>query len=283
MTKRARLCRRVFARNCAIAAVLAIGTMTGAGAALADGGEGVVVTPSTPAAVPAKQYACVSAERAAADAQTASDVKTAADAKAASDAQAANAAVEHAKTLADNQAPLEERHAADVQVAITRQTADASAEAARQATDTKTVADAYLVEVADCQQAHGGVVPPALAIPAAVIPAVPAVLAAVPAIPAAALPVPAAVPGAGGLGAVEEMPGGLGANSVQTPAAEVATGRTASEILEDGTKLMWRWTIVAAWMVLLACGVMMAIGRDPRKVVPAGAAHVRRWVSTIRG
>lgn len=276
MTNMERRARRRAARACTVATAIAIGTMLGGGMALASGGD--TPAPVAPAVlVPQNTYMCKAAENAAADALNAAHARVAADATAAADKKSAEAALALVKSATDSQAAPEILHAANVQAAMATQAAEASQNVATGAAAAQAAADTLLNNVKACNEVNGNVSPPIPLLP----PEVPtALVPVVPLIPAGGVPgLPFAGTPAGGPAGIApadtpvSSPAVVAADqAVKTPGAEVVTGRNPSEALRETAGAVMRWATVAAWLILLATGIVLVAGRRRKHVAETGHA-----------
>ncbi len=268
--------RRRAARACTVATAIAIGTMLGGGMAAASGGDSTPAPVAPAVLVPQKTYACKAAENAAQDALNAANAQVAADTKAVADQKSAEAALALVKSATDSQVAPEILHAANVQAAMATQVAEASKNASTTAAAAQAAADSLLNDVKDCNEVHGNVSPPIPLLP----PEVPAAL-----VPGVTVPIiPAGVPLGGPVGTPAGGPAGIAPadtpvsspavvaadQAVKTPGAEVVTGRNPSDALRETAGAVMRWATVAAWMILLATGIILVAGRRRKHVAATG-------------
>jgi hypothetical protein len=283
--------RRALGPLARIAATTFVGVgiaFSSVGLAAADGGQNPVPAPVAP--MPVQTYACAAAEESAKAADAAQLAKTAADAKA---TEASKLATE-TRTAATNgmikHLPYEQQSVLDATATKAWNDSQAAIETARTATDNSNAANIKAAELKSCAPvgpysipalAPVGVLPPAVA---ALAPLVPALVPIVPAVPAA-IPatVPGDIPGVGGLGNQTDAPvSGLGSAKagVDTPAAEVVTGRNPSDVLIGATTELLRWAVGIGGILLVVLGTQWALVR--RRALATGEAPSADWLGVVR-
>ena len=287
MTNIERRAPRPLVRIAAIAFVGVGMAFTSGGLAAADGGQNVAPAPVAP--MPVQTYACAAAEESAKAADAAQIAKNTADQKAAEAARNATATRTAATSGLAEHVPYEKQAVLDAAATKAYNENQAAIETARTATDNLNAANIKAAELKSCAPAGPysipalapvGVLPPAVA---ALAPLVPALAPIVPAVPAA---IPATVPDVpvvGGLGNQTDTPvAGLGSAKagVDTPAAEVLTGRNPSDVLIGATTELLRWAVGIGGILLVVFGTQWALVR--RRAVASGEAPATDWLGAVR-